>query len=146
MDLPEVVEVADELVKKHPASDRIKTFAGDYHTAKFPSGQDAVLFFGVLHQETPAAIEKLLEKAYGALNPGGTVHVLDMMTDSTHTAPKFSALFAVNMALTTDNGWVFSDAELSDWLTGAGFRDINCEHLPPPMPHWLVSGRKEGES
>jgi len=35
-----------------------------------------------------------------------------MMPDPSHTAPKFSALFAVNMALTSDSGWVFSSAEL----------------------------------
>ena len=29
------------------------------------------------------------------------MHVMDMMTDETHTAPQFSALFALTMALTT---------------------------------------------
>ena len=45
----------------------------------------------------------LMRKAYGALVPGGLVNVMDMMTDATHTQPPFSALFAVNMALTTQN-------------------------------------------
>jgi hypothetical protein len=65
--------------------------------------------------------------------------VLDMMTDATHTAPAFSALFAVNMALTTENGWVFSDEELKGWLSEVGFAPEDTLHAPPPMPHWLVS-------
>ncbi|MBW8016508.1 MAG: M48 family metalloprotease [Planctomycetes bacterium] len=88
------------------------------------------------------SICKLFKKAYDSLNDGGTVNVMDMMTDHTHTQPKFSALFAVNMALTTDNGWVFSDSQVKDWLSQAGFTDMKVTPLPPPMPHWMVTARK----
>jgi SAM-dependent methyltransferase len=143
MDLPAVVEVAGELIALEKMVDRITTLADDYRTADFPKGQDVVAFFGVLHQESPDSIRSLFTKAYEALNPGGRILVLDMMTDETHTEPPFSALFAVNMALTTDNGWVFSDVELEGWLKEAGFSDFTCEALPPPMPHWLASGKKK---
>ena len=96
----------------------------------------------MLHQESPEAIQKLLKKAWNALNPGGIVYILDLMTDETHTQPRFSALFALNMALTTENGWVFSDQELKKWLKEAQFEEFVCNPLPPPMPHWLVSARK----
>ena len=76
------------------------------------------------------------------IKPGGRLFVLDMMTDATHTAPKFSALFAVNMALTTENGWVFSDEELKGWMREAGFTPGETRPVPPPMPHWLVEAVK----
>ncbi len=142
LDLPGIVAVADELLAKQDLGGRVRTVAGDYHNATFPAGMDAVIFFGVLHQESPESICDLLRRAHAALNPGGIVYVLDLMTDATHTQPKFSALFAVNMALTTPNGWVFSDAELKDWLEGAGFRKFTCRPIPPPMPHWLASAIK----
>jgi hypothetical protein len=65
-----------------------------------------------------------------------------MMTDATRTQPVFSALFALNMALTTDHGWVFSGAELHTWMQQAGFGDCATQHVPPPMPHWLVTAHK----
>ena len=65
-----------------------------------------------------------------------------MMTDETHASPPFSAMFALNMALTAENGWVFSDAELKQWLSEAGFEPGPTRPVPPPMPHWLVSARK----
>jgi SAM-dependent methyltransferase len=142
LDLPGVVKVADELIAGAGMQDRVTTLPGDYHTTPFPEGQDVVNFFGVLHQESPEAIVDLFRRAYDALVPGGLIHVLDMMTDATHTQPRFSALFAVNMALTTKHGWVFSDAELAGWLEEAGFVEFACKPLPPPMPHWLVSARK----
>ena len=118
------------------------TLAGDYHTTPFGAGNDVVLFFGMLHQESPEAIEGLFRKAYESMVPGGSVHVMDMMTDATHTAPKFSALFAVNMALTAKTGWVFSSAELGGWLEAAGFTDYAVSPLPAPIPHWMASARK----
>jgi SAM-dependent methyltransferase len=142
LDLPGIVAVADELLASQDLGERVRTVAGDYHTATFPPGMDAVIFFGVLHQESPGSISDLFRRAYASLNPGGIVYILDLMTDATHTQPKFPALFAVNMALTTPNGWVFSDAELGGWLECAGFGNFTCRPVPPPMPHWLASAVK----
>ncbi len=106
---------------------------------------DAVTIFGALHQESPDAIRDILRRAWAALAPGGRIFILDLMTDTTHTQTVFSALFAVNMALTTENGWVFSDAEITGWLTEAGFSSCAVKPVPQPMPHWLATARK-GES
>jgi ubiquinone/menaquinone biosynthesis C-methylase UbiE len=142
LDLPEVVAVAEELLLQQGYTDRVRTLAGDYRTTPFPQGNNAVNFFGMFHQESPESIRSLLKKAYNALVAGGSVNIMDMMTDHTHTKPVFSALFAVNMALTTDNGWVFADAELTEWLEEAGFTDIKVKTLPPPMPHSFATARK----
>jgi ubiquinone/menaquinone biosynthesis C-methylase UbiE len=98
-----------------------------------------VTIFGALHQESPGQIVDILRRAHRALKPGGRLHVLDVMTDATHTSPPFSALFALTMALTTENGWVFSDDELKTWMREAGFEPGPTRAVPPPMPHWLVS-------
>jgi SAM-dependent methyltransferase len=142
LDLPEVVAVAKELIAQAGLSQRVKTLAGDYHVTEFPSGNDAVIIFGVLHQESPDSIADVLRRAFQSLASGGVIYIMDMMTDATHTAPPFSALFAVNMALTTEHGWVFSDEELRNWLGQAGFVDFRVRPLPAPMPHWLAEARK----
>lgn len=142
LDLPEVVKVADEIIQQQGYADRVRTLAGDYRTLAFPPGNDVINFFGMFHQESSESIRALLQKAYGALNPGGIVNVMDMMTDSTHTKPKFSALFGVNMALTTENGWVFSDTELIEWMQDAGFTNCSVKQLAPPMPHSFATARK----
>jgi ubiquinone/menaquinone biosynthesis C-methylase UbiE len=141
VDLPAVSAVATELVREAGLSQRVLCQAGDYHTDDYEAGAfDAVTIFGALHQESPQQIVAILKRARAALKPGGRIFILDMMTDSTHTHPVFSALFAVNMALTTSNGWVFSDEELKGWLAEAGFDAGETRPAPPPMPHWLVCG------
>ena len=140
VDLKAISAEAAGYVERFGLRDRIECRAGDYHVDTYEKGAyDAVTIFGALHQESPAQIVDILRRAHDALKPGGRLFVLDMMTDATRTAPKFSALFAVNMALTTENGWVFSDEELKGWMREAGFRPGETRAVPPPMPHWLVT-------
>ena len=140
IDLKAISAEAAGYVERFGLRDRIECRAGDYHVDTYEKGAyDAVTIFGALHQESPAQIVDILKRAHDALKPGGRLFVLDMMTDATRTAPKFSALFAVNMALTTENGWVFSDEELKGWMREAGFRPGETRAVPPPMPHWLVT-------
>ncbi len=139
VDLKAISAEAAGYVAKFGLSDRIECRAGDYHSDEYEAeSYDVVTIFGALHQESPAQIVDILRRARRALKKGGKLFVLDMMTDATHTAPKFSALFAVNMALTTENGWVFSDEELKGWMREAGFEPKETRQVPPPMPHWLV--------
>ena len=144
VDLPAISAEAANYVAQFGLTGRIACRAGDYHTDEYESeAYDVVTIFGALHQESSEQIVDILRRAHRALKPGGRVIVLDMMTDETHTAPKFSALFALNMALTTTNGWVFSDAELKDWMREAGFEPGETQVAPPPMPHWPVSAVKK---
>lgn len=144
-DLPAICAVATEIVGASDVADRVTCRAGDYHVDEYaPRTFDAVTIFGALHQESSEQIVQILKRAYDALVPGGVIYVLDMMTDATHTKPTFSALFAINMALTTHHGWVFSDEELHEWLCEVGFDGCTTQPVSPPMPHWLVSARKPG--
>ena len=142
VDLPAISAEAKGYVARFGLCDRIECRAGDYHADEYEAGAyDVVTIFGALHQESPDQIAGILRRAHRALRPGGELLVLDMMTDATHAAPKFSALFGLNMALTTANGWVFSDDELKGWMRDAGFEPGETRPAPPPMPHWLVTAR-----
>lgn len=143
MDLPAVSAIAAELVAEAGVADRVKCIAGSYRESEFPAGNDVVNILGVLHQESPESILDILKRSYDALVPGGKINIMDMMTDETRCNPPFSALFAVNMALTAENGWVFSSKDMEEWLSEAGFVDFECKPLPPPMPHWLVTARRK---
>jgi ubiquinone/menaquinone biosynthesis C-methylase UbiE len=143
MDLPAISAVATELVAQAGLSNRVLCKPGNYHTDAYePAAFDAVTIFGALHQESPEMIQSILQRAAQALKPGGRIMILDMMTDATHTHPTFSALFAVNMALTTYHGWVFADSEMIAWLEAAGLTGCETRPVPPPMPHWLVTAIK----
>jgi hypothetical protein len=47
-----VIAIARQLIQQQGAAERVQTLAGDYHVTPFPAGNDVVLFFGMLHQES----------------------------------------------------------------------------------------------
>lgn len=143
LDLPGVVAIAREIIRASGVGDRIETAAGDYATAPFPPGADALLISGVMHRETPESCRALLRKAHAALAPGGLLVVSDVFfTDEDKIAPPFATLFALNMLLTSEHGSAHAAAEMAAWMGAAGFTGVQTRPLPPPMPHSMLVGTR----
>lgn len=142
LDLPGIVAVARDLVREAGLSDRVQMLPGNAITDDYGSESwDGVLFSGVLHQMSTAVIRSMFARARVALRSGGRVIVSDMMLDPSKTRPLFSALFSLQMLLTSDAGAVFAAEECAAWLQEAGFTSVEVMPLPPPLPYTLVTGR-----
>jgi 2-polyprenyl-3-methyl-5-hydroxy-6-metoxy-1,4-benzoquinol methylase len=143
LDLPAVLEISKEIVAANGCSDRIDTRPGNYLTADFGSGYDAVLLSGMMHREQPEACQLLLRKAFAALDAGGIVIVSDVFfDDEARTEPPFATFFALSMALTAVHGTTHSKLHMARWMTDAGFSEIEIRDLPKPNPHRLVIGHR----
>ena len=143
LDRPGVLEVTREIVDSHDCADRITLMPGDYLTSPFGTGYDAVLLSGMMHRETPETCRRLLARSFEALEPGGLVVVSDVFFDSDEkNGPPFATYFALNMMMMCENGSAHAMTEMSAWMTGAGFRNVETRPLPPPNPHTLVVGLK----
>jgi ubiquinone/menaquinone biosynthesis C-methylase UbiE len=142
MDLPKVVEIAQEIIKDFKMEERVQAVAGDYTKDPFPEGNDCVLNSGIFHRETEDSCRVLINKAYKSLEPGGLFIINDVFCNKEKDGPPFVMLFGINMMLTSEFGTVHSTAEVTQWLKEAGFTDISSEPLPPPMPHTLIKGVK----
>jgi hypothetical protein len=88
---------------------------GDY-----PGGQGVVLLANVLHLFGEAECRTLLRKAATALRRGGLLVVKDLLVEPGRAGPREGVLFALNMALFTEQGDVHEEATLRRWLLGAG--------------------------
>lgn len=141
LDLDAIVAIASELIAQAGMSARVQTRAGDATSGDYgAAAYDAVLFSGVLHQMSPATIQKMFSGARQALRPGGKVLICDIMTDGTKAQPPFATLFSLQMLLTSAEGAVFSSAECVSWLEASGFDNITVRPLPPPLPYTLAQG------
>jgi SAM-dependent methyltransferase len=118
----------------------VSTLAGDYHTTKFPTGNDVVLISGVLHRESETGCRELIRRAKDALAPGGLLILSDVFTDHGGTGPLFATLFGLNMMLTAPEGGVHADTDVAAWMAEAGFTHIETRPFPSPMPHRVVTG------
>jgi ubiquinone/menaquinone biosynthesis C-methylase UbiE len=77
-DLPQVVALAGEHVRKFRLGERINLAAGDFLQDEIGTGYDAVLCANILHGEKRATI---LDKVRRALSPGGRIIVKGRIAD-----------------------------------------------------------------
>jgi len=141
-DLEPIIRIGKNIMEKLGYAERITFLAGDYHKDQFPGTYDLIFLFGMMHQEPASFCQELLSRAYQSLNKGGRVVILDVMLNADKITPPFAALFSMNMALTHQTGWVFSDEELKTWLTATHFTAIRQIALPPFIPYKMVEAAK----
>ena len=93
-------------------------------------GYDLVFVSAICHMLSAAENLDLLRRCREALAPGGRVVIQDFILEADKTAPRFAALFALNMLVGTRGGSSYSEPEYAGWLDEAGFREVRHVRLP----------------
>ncbi len=101
---------------------------------------DLVLLSAICHMFSPEENQQLLERAYKALAPNGRLVISDFILDADKTAPRFAALFSLNMLVGTRAGASYSEPEYTEWMKHAGFAEAKRVRMPGPAN--LVIGTK----
>jgi hypothetical protein len=81
----------------------------------------------------------LLRRCREALASGGRVVIQDFILEPDKTAPRFAALFALNMLVGTPGGSAYSEPEYAAWLAEAGFQQVHHVRLPAPTGLMIAS-------
>ena len=133
VDAPEVLALAQDYVRQAGLADRITTQAGDMLSVPLETGTyDLVLLSAICHMFSPEENKQLLERAYAALAPKGRLVISDFILEADKTAPRFAALFALNMLVNTRAGNSYSELEYEAWLKQAGFAESKRVRMPGP--------------
>lgn len=104
--------------------DRVRFVSGDASCAPIGEGHDVALLANLLHLHGEAHCARLVAAAARAVRSGGVVAIKDLTIDDARTAPIESLLFALNMAIYTGDGDVYTPSQLRAWLASAGLVDI----------------------
>jgi SAM-dependent methyltransferase len=126
-DVPAVCEIAEEVLHQAGLAERACTMAGDYERDPLPSGPDVVLWSGNLHASSPTRCAQVLHNIAAVLPPGGMLLIHDYLLDDTRTGPLIPALLALHLMLVSEDGQVYSGAELRSLLTQAGFAEVSVQ-------------------
>ncbi len=126
MDRPHALDVARTVIPGNLLEQgRIELRAGDFLEDDIGDGYDFVLVSAIVHIYGSDVNRKLLATVYRSLNPGGRVAVRDFLIEPGGIGPPRAALFSVNMLVNTSEGRCYSQQEIGQWLTDAGFEDID---------------------
>lgn len=124
-DLPLVVPITREFIRKEGYSDKIKTFSGDYTTDELPVGFDLVFLSAILHSNSLDVNQNLIKKCYNALNQNGRIVIQDWVMNSDRTQPAAGAIFSINMLVATESGDCYTEQEFKEMLNAAGFQHFS---------------------
>jgi SAM-dependent methyltransferase len=140
IDTGEVLALAAEWLG--PLAARACWIAGDAAEVDAGDGHGAALLANLLHLHSPENCARLVAAAARAVAPGGIVVIKDLRVDDDRAGPIEGLLFALNMAIYTDAGDVYSTAQLRAWLTEAGLIDVAEQRLAAAPDAIVVIARR----
>jgi SAM-dependent methyltransferase len=141
-DIPPVLEVTRDYIKRYNLQDRVDTKAGDFNKDDLGTGYDLVLLANVVHMYDAALGRALARKAIDALVPGGRIVIHGFCTDDEETGPPADVIFALNMGLLTEGGGAHPVREMTRWLREGGVSDIRRFRVDA-TPTGVVTGIKK---
>jgi (2Fe-2S) ferredoxin/predicted O-methyltransferase YrrM len=141
LDLASVVPIAQRHIQTAGVAGRVFLRTGDLRSDQLGQDYDLVFVSAICHMLGPEENVDLLGRCHAALAPGGRLVIQDFILEPDKTAPKWGALFALNMLVGTRAGSSYSEPEYTAWLSAAGFRDIHHVRLPGPASLMIASRR-----
>jgi SAM-dependent methyltransferase/predicted transcriptional regulator len=124
-DLPKVIPITKKFIDKEGYSGKIKTYTGDYTTDELPKGFDLVFLSAVIHSNSLEVNQNLIKKCFHSVNNNGKIIIQDWIMNNSRTHPVSGAIFAINMLVGTEAGDTFTEQEVTEMLTSAGFKHIS---------------------
>jgi len=142
-DLPPVIAVAENYIKRYGLQDRVGTKAGDFNKDDFGDGYDLILLANVIHMYDCAVGKNLIRKTFNSLEAGGRIVIHGLCTNEEQTAPQEDALFSLTMGMLTAGGQAHPAQEQIQWLNEEGFSEIRHFRVDA-IPTGVITAVKAG--
>jgi hypothetical protein len=127
MDLAPVCEASRSILADVESGAKVQYFPANFFADAWPLDADAFSLSNILHDWPLARCRELLKRAFAALPSGGRVFVLEALLDPGRCTPRMSVLFNLLMQI-NHRGQQFTEQELGELLTEAGFADARVAH------------------
>ena len=113
---------------------------GDMFRGPFPTDCDIHLFSNVLHDWDGPTVQELLAKSFASIVPGGMIVVHDAHINTAKTGPLPVAAYSA-LLMTITEGKCYSEQEMGDFLTLAGFFDVS--YSATAADRSIITARKQ---
>ncbi|MDA3041411.1 MAG: methyltransferase, partial [Actinomycetota bacterium] len=142
-DLPPVTVVTQEYLELNGVADRVSTQGGDFINDPLPSGCDVAVMASNLPIYNAPNIQKVVQKAFDALLPGGEMHLVGETLNADGVGPVDAALWGMAEINYGSGGRAHSVSECVGYFETAGFVDVrNVDFIAGTLTRTV--GRKPG--
>jgi ubiquinone/menaquinone biosynthesis C-methylase UbiE len=130
LDWPKVLQIAEGQAKQCSMLDRFHKLPGNYHdTDLADETYDLAIVGNVTHIETPDGNTSLMKKVYKSLKTNGEIVIFDILSGQ-GKGNLSASLYAMGLALRTEQGQVYHPDELKGFLESAGFTNFKATPIP----------------
>lgn len=140
VDRPSVTPITQRFIEEAEATERVTALAIDVVNAPLPATYDAAVLSNFIQVLGSDDIRRALTHVYQALNPSGVVYIRGVVLDSSRLSPPEMVGASLVYLNTFRQGGAYAEQEYTDWLTEAGFVDI--EHTVLPDANSFIRARK----
>lgn len=123
-DLPPVAVVTQEYLERNDVVDRVTAMGGDFINDPLPEGCDVAVMASNLPIYDAPNIQKVVQKTFDALEPGGEMHLVGETLNPDGVGPLDAALWGMAEVLYGSGGRAHSETECIGYLETAGFVDV----------------------
>ncbi len=140
-DLPPVTVVTQEYLEQNEVTDRVDTLGGDFINDPLPTGCDVAVMASNLPIYNAANIQRVVSKAFDALEPGGEMHLVGETLHPDGVGPLDAALWGMAEIQYGSGGRSHTVTECIGYFENAGFVDVeNHDFVPNTLTRTV--GRK----
>ena len=141
VDLPEVIPVTDQFIRKANLAERIRTLALDVTRVPVPGEFDVAVVKAFIQTLSPGEAAVALSHVGAALGPGGAVYILgNGILDDCRYSPREAAVFNIVFLNIYRGGQAYTESEYRNWLIQAGFADVR--RVSQPNGSSIITARK----
>jgi cyclopropane fatty-acyl-phospholipid synthase-like methyltransferase len=127
-DVPQVARIAQKIVEEEGATACVNVIAADVVRGPLPGSYDAAVLRGLLQvlsqEDARLAVKHAVKHIGAAVNPGGKIYVIGQILDDSRTSPLEAVGFNLAFINAYDAGESYTEKEHRDWLSEAGFVNI----------------------
>lgn len=138
-DWANVLPIAKRNAEAAGVADQYQLLPGDAFTVDFGIDFDSVLLTNFLHHFNKGECERILQRIYPCLNPGGHLFILEFVPNPDRVTPPIPASFSLMMLGLTPEGDAYTMQELEAMLLNCGFTHSELLQVPRSPQQVIVS-------
>jgi cyclopropane fatty-acyl-phospholipid synthase-like methyltransferase len=142
IDLPQVAPIAQKIVEEEGVSERVNVVAADVLSGPLAGSYDVAVMKGLLHVLSPQDARLALKHIGAAVNPGSTIYIIGQILDDSRLSPLEAVGFNLAFINVFDAGESYTEKEYRDWLSEAGFVDVERTNFLLADGSGLLTARK----
>jgi hypothetical protein len=142
IDLPQVTPIAQKIVQEEGAADHVKVMAANVVSGPLPGTYDVAVLRGLLQVLSSQDARVAVKHIGAAVKPGGRIYIIGQILDDSRLSPLEAVGFNLAFINAYDAGESYTEKEHRDWLTEAGFVNIERADYQLGDGSGLMTARK----